>query len=253
MKFDWSPLETELRHWRREGLTLPIWWRDDDAVADTPALHRLTALAETSGIAVHIAVIPDLVTPTLAPVVAAHEKLVPMVHGWRHESHAPEGSKKAEFGHPRPTGVGELHAGITRLSGLFGPRLLPVFVPPWNRIDGAYLPALADAGYRAVSTFRPRRTAQAAEGLWQINTHLDPIFWKGHRSLMDPEHLIADLVTDLQDRRRGHVDTDEPYGLLTHHLVHDTAIWDFTHAYLAHMLEGGARPAAPLVPKGIPS
>lgn len=254
MKWDWTPLENELRDWRREGLTLPIWWRDDDAVADTPALRRLTTLAETLGIAVHIAVIPDRVTPSLAPLVATHDVLVPMVHGWRHETHAPEGEKKAEFGHPRPDGTAELGLGlgISRLRDVFGPRLLPMFVPPWNRIDADYLPALADAGYRAVSTFRPRRTARAADGLWQINTHLDPIFWKGHRSLVDPEKLIADLVADLQARRRGDTDADEPYGLLTHHLVHDAAIWDFAHSCLATLLAGGARSADPLIPQGAP-
>ena len=31
----------ELAQWRSEELTLPIWWRDDDAIAPTPALERL--------------------------------------------------------------------------------------------------------------------------------------------------------------------------------------------------------------------
>ena len=35
-----------LTRWRDEGRTLPIWWRDDDAIAPTPALERLLALAE---------------------------------------------------------------------------------------------------------------------------------------------------------------------------------------------------------------
>ena len=44
-------------------------------------------------------------------------------------------------------------------SGRFVQRALPLFVPPWNRIDPAYYQVLADAGYGAVSTFAPRPSA----------------------------------------------------------------------------------------------
>jgi hypothetical protein len=162
------------------------------------------------------------------------------VHGWAHRSHAPEGQKKAEFGAHRPMAEIEADAsnGLQRLQDLFGEALFPVFVPPWNRIDAQVIAALADLGYRAVSTYLPRKTRYAAPGLLQINTHLDPINWRGDRSLVDPDALIAQITKQLQDRRNGVTDNTEPYGILTHHLVHDRAIWDFTGSLLKRLLAG---------------
>lgn len=243
MTADWQPLRAELKLWRRSRQSLPIWWRDDDAVAATPALERLADLSDGLGLPVHIAVIPDLVQPSLSGAVAARASLIPLVHGWRHENHAPAGAKKAEFGHPRPEADAELKAGIAQLGQVFGTRLLPMFVPPWNRLDPAFLPALVKARFRAVSTFQPRETAHPLPGLTRVNTHVDPIFWRGNRDLADPEALIHSTVALLRDRRLGVTDASEPLGLLTHHLVHTEEIWRFSGAFLATLLEGGAQVA----------
>jgi hypothetical protein len=37
---DWTALDAELAAWDQAGLTLPLWWRDDDAVKPTPALDQ---------------------------------------------------------------------------------------------------------------------------------------------------------------------------------------------------------------------
>ena len=66
MKVDWSPLKHELGEWRAAGLTLPLWWRDDDAVAPTESLARLESLSATSGVPVHLAMIPSDATRSLA-------------------------------------------------------------------------------------------------------------------------------------------------------------------------------------------
>lgn len=240
---DWTPLTDELGRWRATPLALPLWWRDDDAVALTPALDRLSALSARLRLPVHLAVIPARANETLAKAVADDANLIPLVHGWAHESHAPPGEKKAEFGAHRPieTMLEETKRGLARLTDLFGPRLRPVFVPPWNRVAPDLLPGLAAQGYAAVSTFTPRKAAEAAPGLAQVNTHLDPIAWKTTRGLADPDALIAQIARQLADRREGRADNDEPYGILTHHLVHDAAIWDFTETLLARLTDGPAR------------
>ena len=240
MKIDWSPLMSELALWRSDNLRLPLWWRDDVAVADTAALTRLTRLAQDSGLPVHIAVIPDLLEPSLPPAFDSAPSLIPVVHGWRHLSHAPQGAKNAESGHPRPPAAEELRAGIDRLHHAFGPPLMPLFVPPWNRIDPAYLPVLVDAGYRAVSTYGPRKTAMPTDGLHQINTHIDPIFWRGDRGLVPPDILVNGIVDTLRDRREGRSDKTEPLGLLTHHLVHTEDVWRFSGDLCRVLLDGGA-------------
>lgn len=243
MKVDWSPLTRELSVWRLNGLSLPLWWRDDDAVADTPELARLSVLSGDVGVPVCVAVIPDLIQPTLAPMIAQHHNLIPIIHGWRHLSHAPAGAKNAEFGHPRMDAEGELSQAYEKMQAEFGSALVPLFVPPWNRIAHQFLPTLAMAGYQGLSTYGPRKTVHATQGVVQVNTHVDPIFWRGDRGLVDPESLVADLVTTLQERRMEQTDRDEPLGLLTHHLVHTEDVWAFTRDVIAVLLDGGAIPA----------
>ncbi|MEQ6249920.1 polysaccharide deacetylase family protein [Sulfitobacter sp. HNIBRBA3233] len=244
---EWGPLRQETRIWQSEGLRLPLWWRDDDAVSASAPLERLVGLSEEVALPVYLAVIPDLAEPSLVDAVAASGgALRPVVHGWRHENHAPAGSKKAEFGQPRATARDEICEGYARLSHLFGPALNAMFVPPWNRIDDSHLPGLVAAGHRVISVFGPRKRGQAVDGLRYVNTHLDPVDWRGTRSLVPAETLIAGLVADLRARRAGHVDGNEPYGLLTHHLVHDAPVWDFTRACLTELLSSVADPADPM-------
>lgn len=242
MIVDWSPLRAELSRHRTEGLSLPIWWRDDDATAPTPALHRLLGMSAELDLPVHIAVIPNGATPDLAEIAAATPLMVPVVHGWAHENLAPSGAKKAEFGHPHADAGAKTEAALARMRQLFGPDMLAMFVPPWNRIDATVTSGLAAQGYVALSTFTPRKCERCA-GLAQINTHVDPIAWRSGGGLVSPEALIAKTVTLLQDRREGRADCTEPLGFLTHHLVHDEAIWDFSRGFLAELLDGGAKPS----------
>lgn len=237
---DWTDLDQELTEWSRAGLTLPLWWRDDDATAPSNALTRLANLAQKLDMPVHLAVIPAEVDDRLGHDLP--NRMIPVVHGWRHANHAPADTKKAEFGPHRPLAKmqAEARAGLAHLDDQFGTALLPMFVPPWNRIDQTLLPSLSDMGYRWLSTFTPRTSSQAAPGLVRINTHLDPVFWKGNKGLADPDKLVSQVAQQLKDRREGQADKDEPYGILTHHLVHDDAIWTFTEELLSRLLSGPA-------------
>ncbi len=240
---DWTELDAELALWQDMGLSLPIWWRDDDAVRPTPELSRLNALAETLGLPVHLAVIPAEATADLAAYCAQQPSLIPVVHGWAHRNAAPVGEKKAEFGAHRPASEtrADAAAGLAQIRTLFGDAAKPMFVPPWNRIGDETVQGLAQLGYLALSTFKPRTMAEAAPGLAQINTHLDPIAWKTTRSLVPAQQLVDQVTRQITARRIGGADNDEPYGILTHHLVHDADIWDFTEALASRLLAGPAR------------
>jgi len=243
MRFDWAPLYAELRIWRDEARVLPIWWRDDDAIAQTDALYQLADLAAQTGVPIHVAVIPDRVAPSLPTALAEHPLLIPVVHGWRHISHAPEGHKNAEFGHPRVGGTEQLRSALTNMRNLFGADLIDLFVPPWNRIAPNFTNDLAALGYSGLSTYGARKQRIVAPNLTQINTHIDPIFWRGDRGLVDPTTLIDGIVATLKDRREGHADAAEPLGLLTHHLVHTPDVWAFSADVIRVLLDGGAVPA----------
>jgi len=236
---DWTPLDAELAHWKQDDL--PLWWRDDDAIEPTTALAKLAVVSQRVGLPVHLAIIPAHVRDTLADVVDG-QTLIPVVHGWSHRNHAPQSQKKSEFGATRPLEIraNEASVSLARLTNLFGTALQPMFVPPWNRIAPDMTGKLAALGYTSLSTFTPRTTPDAAPGLAQINTHLDPIDWHNTRSLIDPDALIAQVTRQLCDRRTGKADATEPYGILTHHLVHDAAIWTFTEQLILRLMNGPA-------------
>ncbi len=236
----WQPLTDELQLWQDAGLTLPFWWRDDDAINPSAGLDTLITLTTDFDISCHLAVIPKFATPALAKRIASAPQIIPVVHGWAHENHAPKGQKKTEFGTTRPIEdcASDALNGLERLADLFGVRLQPMFVPPWNRVTPELGQHLVAIGFDALSTYAPRKSRFAAAGLAQINTHIDPINWRGDRSLVRADTLVAQTVTLLQDRRLGRAGNAEPLGLLTHHLVHDDAIWGFVKQFLTIMREG---------------
>jgi len=237
---DWKSLETELAIWCNAGLELPFWWRDDDAIETSPQLDQLLDLSQETGLPVHLAVIPNGTEQALADHLVNNPQAVPVVHGFSHLNHAAKGEKKCEFGEARAheSVQADIENGLKKLQQQFGSNLAPLFVPPWNRFATQYLPILADAGYRAVSTFTPRQSTYAIGGLEQINAHIDPINWHGNRSVHSADLLIAQTVELLQYRRNGSQDNTEPLGYLTHHLVHDLEIWDFTAKFIETMLAG---------------
>ena len=156
-------------------------------------------------------------------------------HGYAHRDHAPAGEKKSELGAGRPLAdrLRELKAGRRRLAHLFGPRLLAVLVPPWNRIEPGLVAHLAEAGYRGLSTIGARRQARPAAGLIQVNVHCDPIDWRNGRTFIGTAQALERITTHLGDRREGHVDAAEPTGLLTHHLAMDADGWRFAARLLS--------------------
>ncbi len=240
---NWDAIEEEFDLWRAAEMTLPFWWRDDDAVQVTRELEVLLDLSQQVSIPVHLAVIPANLQSDLAPFVAQTNALIPVVHGFAHVNHATAEQKKCEFplGRDLDDVQADLENGFQTLSAAFGERLGKVFVPPWNRFDPRYLPVLQDLGYLGFSTFTPRKAEFATKGVAQINTHVDPIAWHGTRSLADPAVLIDYTVQCLRDRRLGKADNAEPFGFLTHHLVHDAAVWAFSKAFLEIFSAGPTR------------
>ena len=104
--------------------------------------------------------------------------------------------------------------------------VLPVFVPPWNRLAPDLAAALPDLGYCGLSAV----PGPPVPGLRRLDATLDPIDWRGTRSLRDPEALLTG-VADAIVRA-----PEQPVGLLTHHRIHDDALWSFVAALIAHLV-----------------
>ncbi|MCW1750433.1 polysaccharide deacetylase family protein [Rhizobium acaciae] len=225
----WDPLHRELDRWQAAGRVARFWLRDDDTIEPTQALETLMTLACQSEVPLTLAVIPGLTGEALAARLVEDAAVAVAVHGWSHTNHAGPERKKQELGGERPADVvlGELRQGFRLLERLHPARFLPVLVPPWNRIDAALIPALPGLGFAALSVY-----GRAKQGgpVPLLNTHVDIIDWHGTRGGRSEEELVTELVAELRDRFAG---SDEPVGVLAHHLVHDAAAWDFLSALFA--------------------
>jgi hypothetical protein len=227
---DWDALKRELSAWGEAGETAQLWWRDDDAVDRTTALDRLLTLARETATPLALAVIPDLLSSELvARLLDTGSDVQILQHGFRHHNHATGAEKKNEFPSHRlvPEMLGDVAIGWEGLRVHLGAKALPVFVPPWNRIATEFVPRLANANMLGLSTFGARAKAHPAAGLTQINTHVDIVNWRQDRGFIGETTALQACVTQLQARRAGNQDEDEPLGLLTHHLVMDEDGWEF--------------------------
>jgi hypothetical protein len=229
---DWDNLKRELDLWETEGRVATFWWRDDDVTAPTPALDRLLHLKDHFDVPLALAVIPANVD---AELVNHLEHCAILQHGYQHKNFAAEGDKKSEFPENRTTEEikADLLQGKEILTRVFTDQFVPIMVPPWNRIANNHLGILADLGYIGISRYKARQRALIRPDLAVVNTHIDPINWRGDRSVL-PETDLLEMVTDhLAARRSGRADPMEPTGLLTHHLVHDEDTWAALYKLLA--------------------
>lgn len=220
----WQPLRDELVSWSNAGLTPELWLRDDDAVEPTPRLDRLIALTGEFHIPLALAIIPARTGPALAHHLADARHAHPLVHGWSHANHAPPAEKKQEFGAHRPRAaiVSDLAMGLERLSTLYGERLVPMLVPPWNRIDPDLLADLPRLGFVGISAFGHK--LRSAPRLAIANTHVDIIDSHAGNACRDHAWLVAALTEELaQARALG----GRPVGILSHHLVSDDEAFRF--------------------------
>ena len=211
----------ELDRWQQAGKIAQFWLRDDDAVEPTAPLDRLLDISATFSVPLTLAVIPAHTGEALAESLRREPLWSVTVHGWTHRNHAGPDEKKQELGPHRPAAdvLAELKQGFDRLAGLHGERFVPMLVPPWNRIDAGLVPHLASLGYQALSVYGPEKPA----ALPLVNTHVDVMDWHGTRGGRDPQALAVEVAA----RLRHMFVNGGTMGLLTHHLVHDAAVWDF--------------------------
>jgi hypothetical protein len=265
----WQILDEELDRWNQAGRIATLWLRDDDAVEPTARLDRLLGLTGTFSIPAVLAVIPARTGDALADRLATEPYISVAVHGWSHENHAPAGEKKQELGPHRSRRIilAELATALERMQQLHGQRLVPMLVPPWNRIYAGLLPDLAALGFEALSVYGParafcsqtessdvaqtrlknqaeqrRRVRQNARcsspsPIRMLNSTIDLMDWHGTGGCHDHSLLVRSIVAQL---RQAFDHGGDGIGLLTHHLVHDEAAW----AFLERLFEMTARHAA---------
>lgn len=222
-------LYKELDEWNFDGDEAMLWWRDDDAVEDTPALQKLLSLSDKFDLPVALAVIPECLEDSLVSQVRAHSLVSVMQHGIRHLNTAPEGKKNQELSRNADQQAlkTDIAEGRMRLLERFEQQFIPVMVPPWNRIDDEVVEHLAGLGFLGLSCFTARTQPEVDENVWLVNTHVDIIDWKNDKTFVGTEQAVAQITTHLEAKRTGLADRAEPTGLMSHHLVHNEEVWEF--------------------------
>src|SRR5690606_11486564 len=99
-------------------------------------------------------------------------------------------------------------------------RLVPMLVPPWNRIDAGLVPDLRGLGFEALSVYGPAWPTP----IRMINSTIDLMDWHGTQGCHDHSLLVRNIVAQLQ---QAFDHGGDGVGLLAHHLVHDEKAWGF--------------------------
>lgn len=224
----WQALSEEIKQWQQP---IPFWWRDDDAIADSQALQRMLALANNHNIPVHLAVIPHLLEPSLSCIKQPQHisDCYVLQHGYDHTSYALPEQRKIELGGSQSvaTLIDKLARGRALLTSTFGDQYLDILVPPWNRISDQLVNELPQIGYRQLSVLA---SPKLQETDFLVNVHIDIIDWKA-RSFAGEQQVLDKITQCLQHARINAPDKIKPFGLMTHHLDHDSQCWQFLEQF----------------------
>jgi hypothetical protein len=218
----------ELRRWRRAGRTARLWWRDDDAVGGSAALDRLLQISRASAVPLTVAAVPAGDMAGLGARLARAPLVRVAQHGVDHLNRR-TGSAAGEF--PHDWGQADLEAALRLGWRLMQDvqRTMPVFVPPWNDAHPRLEAALSACGYAGWSANGEVGTTGP---LPRVDAHLDLMRWRGGARFRGRGRFLKALTGELRRRREARR-WEAPIGLLTHHLAHDTAAWDFLECFLS--------------------
>ncbi|MCB0994032.1 MAG: hypothetical protein KDB21_02995 [Acidimicrobiales bacterium] len=209
-----------------------VFFRDDDAGWDDPALFALLDCFDDAGVVIDLAVIPTALGPALAQELVARWRgggVRLHQHGYSHTNHELEG-RKCEFGGSRPVHqlAIDIADGWSRLQRLLGECVDPAFTPPWNRCVPELGPVLAEHGFRVLS----RDTTAPEIGHPRLVEQPVTVDWLGRTrgTRWDRAELGHRLAASLAER--------DTIGVMLHHAVTDdaerSAIGEFVAVVAAH-------------------
>jgi len=196
---------------------VPFFFRDDDAGWDNDRLFELLDLFAGYSLPIDVAAIPAAMTNRLA-VQLCHRmesgpgRLAVHQHGFAHRNHEATG-RKCEFGMSRDLlhQQRDIESGKERLIELFGPRLSPIFTPPWNRCTTVTGECLRRAGFLILSR-DSTATPLNLDGLSELPVTID-WFARDRGVRLTPDRLGARLAEA--------AGTSAPVGIMFHHAIMD--------------------------------
>jgi hypothetical protein len=204
-----------------------FWWRDDDAEVSSPALDRLLALSENTGIPVALAVIPGHLKPSLSARLTTTNDVDVLVHGWIHKNHAPKGEPATEYPPSRHIDDvrDELARSLAVLHEAFPKKVLPVFVPPWNRLPVKFEGLLVECGFEGLSSAPGNRLPNPGmANLRRAHCDLNIVATPSAGCGADIKGAAV-VAKSIRAGARG------PFGVVTHHKLFDGATWELCELF----------------------
>ncbi|SFM93377.1 DUF2334 domain-containing protein [Thermodesulforhabdus norvegica] len=208
-----------------------VFFRADDVGAYSHAFKMLLNLFRFYEIPLALAVVPAWMSAKRTEMFRSFIDLENPLwnwhqHGWRHVNWSRDG-KKAEFGNWRTKDQqwNDILKGKRKLEGLFRNSLVPVFTPPWNRLDLNTLGALQQLGFAAVSIDGPiPRGAKQSVRLKNFRIYID----LHTRKSENPGYAYDELMKNLENAltRKGNI------GIMIHHKMMNHAAFEFLNYFL---------------------
>lgn len=193
-----------------------IFFRDDDAGWNDPALQRLVLLFERARVPLDVAVIPQAIEPATAewlavrsgPLLGLHQ------HGFAHVNHEPSG-RKCEFGPSRDIAAQrrDIESGLCLLRERLRLEPDPIFTPPWNRCTQETACIVRDLGFAALSR-DASATSLLVAGLQHVPVTIDwmKVRAEGTPDIAEWSRLIGRQAVD-----------GARVGIMLHHAVMEAA------------------------------
>ncbi|MBR71921.1 MAG: hypothetical protein CMM30_03140 [Rhodospirillaceae bacterium] len=234
IEYSWDDLIYEINSNIDIGLPVEFWWRNDGVYSKSNDLRQLSSLASNEGVPVAISVIPEKMRDDIVFHIKNFDNHFVIQHGYAHKNHAHISEQKNELSLNRPIkdSLKDLSIGFRNLSSEFECKFLPILVPPWNRLSTQIIPHLNSLGLMGLSCLGGRNFPNPVSNIFQTNTHIDLIDWKGTNRFIGTGAAIAFACKHLSDKRNGKADPFEPTGLLTHHMRMDFSSWAFIGTFI---------------------
>ncbi len=145
-------------------------------------------------------------------------------HGWNHHNHQSAGEKKQEFGAAATSQQKRQNIirGRDKLETILGAHFLPVFTPPWNRLDQDTMHILKELGFLAISRYRGAKFPSLS-GLPDLPANVDLHTRKEVSADADWQAMLSELDQALATGLAG---------LMIHHQRMNAAAFAFLDALL---------------------
>ena len=214
---------------RHSGAT--VFFRADDIAIPSARQNRLLELFARHDAPLCAAIVPAWLNRSRWQAVChcvqdKHRLFAWHQHGWIHHNHETAG-KKQEFGpgasHEQKRR--DILRGRDKLTDILGEHFLPVFTPPWNRLDLDTMHILQELGFRAISRYRGDRLP-TLPGLPDLSVNVDLHTRREDSAEAGWEGLLAELDQALATGVAG---------LMIHHQRMNDAAFAFLDALLPRL------------------